>query len=147
MPNATITVKYVNKPREGKKLGTIKTPDNQIYGVYPEKLGEFQENGIYDIEYRESQFPDGGSFKTITSAAKKGEAPRPMGRGPMAPRETSMKDAERMFVCSLLNAAITSGKVDFTGAKLEAAVNGLRGVWANTFGLIEASEATRERTH
>ena len=127
-------------------MATVKDANNQLFGVYPEKLSEFQVNGIYDIEYEERQW-EGRTFRTIKSAAKKGEAPRPMGRGPMAPRETSMKDAERMFVCSLLNAAITSGKVDFTGAKLEAAVNGLRGVWANTFGLIEASEATRERTH
>ena len=143
MPTATITVKWVNQPKPGKKKGSIKTADDQIFGVWADKLGNFQQNGIYDIEYDTEDW-NGQTYKTIKSAALKGQASRPMGRGPMAPRETSMKDAERMFVCSLINAAIQAGKVEFTGASLETAVNGLRRVWANTFG---AAEVPSERPH
>jgi hypothetical protein len=134
MPTATVTVRWVNQPKEGRKLGSIKTDDNQLFGVWPETLGEFKPNGIYEIEYTERHFDDGKIYKTVKTVAPKGMAPpRPAGNRFSGPRETSMKDAERMFVCSLLNAAIQSGKVEFSGAKLEAAVNGLRSVWANTF--------------
>jgi hypothetical protein len=137
MPQATITARWVNPPKEGKKLGTIKTDTNELYGVYPEMLSKFQQNGIYEVEYTERTFDDGRTFKTIKAVAPKGMAPRPVGGRPMAPRETSMKDAERMFVCSILNAGVQAGKLEFNRAALETAVNGLRQVWAETFGAHE----------
>jgi hypothetical protein len=62
--------------------------------------------------------------------------PRPNGNGGNNTyRETSAKDAERMFVCSILNAAVSAGIVDIqTPTSLINAVNILRTTWDNTFG-------------
>lgn len=49
-------------------------------------------------------------------------------------RPTAPRDAERMFVCSTLNAFIQTGRVDATGQTLVDYVNTLREVWQATFG-------------
>ena len=49
-------------------------------------------------------------------------------------RPTSPRDAERMFVCSTLNAFIQTGRVDCHVEVLASYVNTLRDVWAATFG-------------
>lgn len=139
MPTATITAKYVNPPKEGKKKGSVKTADDQMFGVWADKISHFQVGGIYDIEYTEETGQDGKVWKTIKTATKKGESRPTFGGGGArnSYRETSAKDAERMFVCSILNAAIAAGKVEFSGEKLRFAVNGLRSVWADTFAADE----------
>lgn len=49
-------------------------------------------------------------------------------------RPTSPRDAERMFVCSTLNAYIQTGRVDANPDTLINYVNTLRDVWHATFG-------------
>lgn len=49
-------------------------------------------------------------------------------------RPTAPRDAERMFVCSTLNAFIQTGRVECDGAELAHRVNVLREVWQTTFG-------------
>lgn len=135
MPNASITVAYVNPPKEGQRSGSVKTRDGAYYTVAPDKLSQFQKNGIYDIEYTEETGRDGRVWKTITTATKKGEAPATSGgaRGG-GMRETSPTDAERMFVCSMVNAAVSSGKIEFSAVAIAEAVNYMRQVWGGTFG-------------
>lgn len=58
---ATIKVKYVNQPREGKKMGSVKADDGTVIGVYPDKLSLFQQGQTYTVEYDEG---DGG-FKRL----------------------------------------------------------------------------------
>jgi hypothetical protein len=58
---ATIRIKYVNQPREGKKMGSIKGDDGTIIGVYPDKLNLFQQGQTYTVEYDEGE----GGFKRL----------------------------------------------------------------------------------
>jgi hypothetical protein len=58
---ATIRIKYVNQPREGKKMGSIKGDDGTIIGVYPDKLSLFQQGQTYTVEYDEGE----GGFKRL----------------------------------------------------------------------------------
>jgi hypothetical protein len=51
MPSTTISVQYVNPVKPGKKNGTIKTADGQLYLVDPTQLGQFQPGQTYTIEY------------------------------------------------------------------------------------------------
>lgn len=151
MPNATITVKYVNQPKPGGRKGNVKTADGQYFGVWADKLGAYQPNGVYNIEYDEETGQDGRVWKTIKSAAPNGQAPTPspINSGYSGPRrnagntyrETSQRDAERMFVCSLLNAGITSGRVELTQSSLIEAVNTLRDTWDATFGVEQQQAA------
>lgn len=136
MSTATITVKYVNAPKEGKKKGTIKTVDGQMYGVWADKLSSFQPNGVYEIEYTSEEW-NGQTYHTVKSATSKGSAPpTAFGRRPGGNtyRETSLRDAERMFVCSILNAFIQAGQVKSEPGVIEQHINMLRDVWHETFG-------------
>lgn len=51
MPTATITVEYVNQPKPGKKMGSIKGSDGQYYGVWPNDLNQFRQGETVTIEY------------------------------------------------------------------------------------------------
>lgn len=64
MPTATINVAFVNPPKPGKKLGNIKTTDDQFYGVDPTQLGQFAPGGTYTIEY-DTHVYQGREYKTF----------------------------------------------------------------------------------
>jgi hypothetical protein len=107
----------------------------------------YQPNGVYDIEYDEETAQDGKVWKTIKSAVPKGSAPASVSGGYSGPRrsgntyrETSQRDAERMFVCSLLNAAIAAGRIELTQSDLVQAVETLRDTWDATFGADQAEQ-------
>jgi hypothetical protein len=61
---ATIEVAYVNGPKPGKKTGSVKTTDDQYYGVWPNDLGRFQPGNTYKVQYEEREF-QGQVYKTI----------------------------------------------------------------------------------
>jgi len=114
---ATITIKYVNAPKEGKSRGSIKGANNEFFGVPANKLSQFEPGMTYDIRYTQD-----GEWRTVVSgtlieperksepAATAGARTTPAASD--ANRATHPTDAERMWVCSLLNAAITSRVVD-----------------------------------
>ncbi len=134
MPTATIVAKYVNPPQEGKKNGTIKTPEGVYYGIPSNWVAQFTQGASYDVEYKENDFK-GKTYKTITKFAMSQAAPAQASGGTGGTyRETSQTDAERMFTCSLLNAFIQSGKVDLSVEDLAGATETLRDVWRLTFG-------------
>jgi hypothetical protein len=64
-------------------------------------------------------------------------------------RETCPKDAERMFVCSTLNAFIQAGKVHLEPEQLAAATMMLRRLWQYAFngngGTLTATAAPQQR--
>ena len=64
MPTATIEVKYVNEPSEGKKTGSIKGANGELYGVFPEMLPNFTTGKVYEVEYGEREFK-GKMYRTI----------------------------------------------------------------------------------
>lgn len=137
---ATITVKYVNPPKPGKKRGTIKDESDTFYGVWPDKIALFQQGRTYAIEYT-SQEANGQTWHTIVSAVQQAEvapaaaaAKQATGGGGQVYRETCAKDAERMFVCSMMNAFIQAGKLDLEGTKMVNATRMMRRVWQHTFG-------------
>jgi hypothetical protein len=133
MPTGTITVKYVNQPKPGKKKGTVKTADGQMFGVWADKLAQFSPNMIYEVEYSEEMW-QGQTYRTITKATSKSAAQAPTNGARNTYRETSPGDAERMFVCSLLNAAIAAGKLQLGSEALVSAIKTTRSAWATTFG-------------
>ncbi len=138
MPTGTITVKYVNPPKAGKKKGSIKTADGQMFWVWANKLPEFTPDMIYEIEYSEEQW-NGETFRTVTKATPKATPPtQANGVRTNSYRETSPADAERMFVCSLLNAAIAAGKLQLSAESLVAAIKTTRTAWQHTFGASHA---------
>jgi hypothetical protein len=151
-----ITVQAINFPPEGKKRGTIRTTEGQTLGVWPEKISLFRQGGTYDVAIEERNF-NGATLRNITDA-------RPLATPPAAAAEqqantgngnagnggnagyyrpTAPVDAERMFVCSILNAFVQAGKVELEPRSLAAATMMLRRLWAYAFvangGTFEAA--------
>ena len=54
MPTMIMTVKYVNPPKAGKQRGSIKGTDDQILGVFADKMHLFEPGSTYEIEYTET---------------------------------------------------------------------------------------------
>jgi hypothetical protein len=149
MPKETITVKYLNPPREGKKRGSIKTTDDRFFGVFPETIHLFNVGGTYEIEYTDGEYANvkPGSVKQVASSAPlvPAVAPPPPRAGEGGEgealahvrtdyfRQTHPIDAERMFVCSLLNAAIAKGLVTLDRKQLAETTLMLRGLWNYAF--------------
>jgi hypothetical protein len=135
MHTETIRVQYVNPPRPGKKKGTIKTSDGKLFGVWADALSGFTPNEAYAVEYVEQEWR-GQTYRTITKATLQtnGTADPPPGPSRNTYRETTPVDAERMFVCSLLNAAIGSGKLLLKTDDLVTAIKATRAAWISTFG-------------
>ena len=139
----TVKIKYVNQPKDGKARGSIKGTNDEFFGVHVSKLTMFEVGMTYDVSYTED-----GEWRTVVSAAliepeRKAE-PEPEQRTAAARstptpstetnRATHPIDAERMFVCSLLNAAITARVVNPLDAKVigEATMNFKR-LWQFAF--------------
>ena len=77
---ATIKVQYINQPRPGKKLGSVKTEDGRYFQVWPDKLSSFQPGGTYEVEYESSQF-NGKTYDKVTSIAAVNGSATPAGNG------------------------------------------------------------------
>ena len=154
MEDATLTVQYVNEPKPGKKLGNIKDTNGQPWLVVPSMLPRFAEGETYKVEYTESHADNGMIFRHVKNLYQ-AEPSRAMQTPPerTAPipqstrqtngkkmdqsnfyRPTSPRDSERMFVCSTLNAFISTGRVNNEVEVLVEYVNALRQVYQRTFG-------------
>ncbi len=130
---ARITVSFVNPAKPGKTNGSIKTKDDQMYGVKPDMLSLFQPKGTYDIEFSERQF-NGQTYKTVTSVKQVQDAPPATGNSGGKYGNQDMATAERIFVCGALNAMIHGGLVEVSQVYISNVVNVLRASWAETFG-------------
>lgn len=133
MGQATVEVKYVNPPKQGKVNGSIKDATGQMYGVPPHLLPTFQQGATYNIDYSERNF-NGAQYRTVTTAVL--TAPPQASGGSYAGKygKTDDATAERIFVCGALNAAIQGGHVEISSAVIGNVVNMLRLVWSETFG-------------
>src|SRR5262249_53368769 len=63
---AEIKVQYVNPPKEGKKLGSIKSADGQYYSVFEKMLDQFTKGMTCKVEYSSRTGDDGREWRTIT---------------------------------------------------------------------------------
>jgi hypothetical protein len=139
--DARITVQYVNPPKAGKKRGTIKDSDGNIYGVFPDKISLFQPGGTYDVEIRESHVGD-EIFRNITDgvlcAPRKGSTMIPStNTAPQVPgfgNGSGTSKDEQLFVLAILKSLIEAGEIHADQGELVNAVQTLRDVWRQTFG-------------
>ena len=159
MQTATIEVSFVKPPAEGKQYGSVKTTNNEWWPVKQDRIREFEAGNAYELAYTESDKgfknivgvkkivaeparpvrSEGASFTephrngaTLTTAAAQTK-PQAQQQNDYY-RPTAPRDAERMFVCSLLNAFIETGRCECEANELKARVEVLRKVWQETFG-------------
>ena len=153
MQTATIEVTFVKPPAEGKQYGSVKGANNDWWPVKMDRIREFEAGNKYELAYTESDkgFKNIIGVKKIVSQAaqpeprfhgeefnepqrRNGTQVKPNGQQYYQPRPTAPRDAERMFVCSLLNAFIETGRCECETTELKARVVVLRKVWQETFG-------------
>jgi len=100
MPEIEITVQYVNFPKPGKKLGSIKSVEGKYYYMEPDSLKRFSEGEVCTIEYNVS---DDGKWQRLTrKISTSAAAPAPTFRS-----ETSPKDSKQIFVTALLKEMVS----------------------------------------
>jgi len=127
MNTATITPKYVNQPKPGGKMGSIKDPAGELWLVEPGLLGSFRVGAPIAVEWAPIKFTDGTERKKITGVVH-GAAPQTNGRA-----SAMGNDAGReIFITGVVGRAMGSGKFAAADIK-ELVTNAILG-----WGLVTA---------
>ena len=149
LEQATIRVAKVFDLKTGRRRGTLKDANGVLWSPWAKDMATYVEGRDYTVEFEINE--NGGvAYRNIESGrvlAAKSEPQRSsstvsnghsIGTRKMNDqqfyRPTSPRDAERMFVCSTLNAFIQTGRVDQDVTALTNYVETLRQVWRDTFG-------------
>jgi hypothetical protein len=146
MQTATIEVKYVGPPKEGKQYGFIKGADNSTFPVKADRIREFEPGNKYELAWTEghngfkniigvkrivAQTAPQGDFTQISEP--KATPKQTNGQQYWQPKPTSPKDGKRMCVTSLMNAGITSHQIPFTREALAAAFRAVSEAFDDVF--------------
>jgi hypothetical protein len=157
----TITVAYVNEPKPGQKSASIKDVDGVYYWIKPAEQRNYQPGASYEVGFATTQ-SNGYTNRLIKSAAPvQPRQPAPQRAQPMQAREpvqrsepipaaqpahganhngngyyrpTSPRDARRMFICSQMNAIITSRQVQLSADAIADAIRMLSDAYDATLG-------------
>ena len=126
---AEVTIQYVNDPKPGKKMGSIKTAELGYFGVFPNMLRQFSTNEVCRVEYESN-----GDFKKVTKKlASAVREPTKQVRPRSDPAES-----EQIFAVALTKEFIARGDVTCDSDSLTRVVNTCREVYRKTFGGAEA---------
>jgi hypothetical protein len=130
MNTATIEVQHAYPPKPGKKQGTVKTTSDQLYGIWPDKLGLVRPGQTYVIEFTERNF-DGRIWRTINKVTPAPEAQEANDNRPaMSP---SGPDREFEFVTGCLLAMLQACMVGRTETEITEAAHMLRRAYRSAF--------------
>jgi hypothetical protein len=132
MNAAVIKIKYANPPKDGKKQASVRTEDNQIFGVWPDKFGLLQPGRTYQVEYKERVF-EGKTYRTIVKCEPVKDVEEPPSGLAQSSQRSSQKDGEVEFVARLLAASISACAVAHKEESLIAEARMLRSVYREAF--------------
>lgn len=135
MASTVIIAKYVNPVQPGKKNGSVKTEDDQLFLVPPEMLGQFEQGGRYKIEYKTNNFK-GVTYRYVEKVEREASPVAKHQAGKYG-GHVDMETAERIFVCGSLNAMLANQNTMPFALSVEnitERVNILRETWRRTFG-------------
>src|SRR6185437_13830840 len=132
MMQASVVCRYVNPPK-GKGPASIKDDQGNYWKFWTNKipLERFQPGNTYSVGYETEDY-QGKEQRTITAVSLPQEQAPKISNGVAKPemgRQTPAQDAERMFVCSMVNAGIRAGQLQFTTTDLVSAVECARATW------------------
>jgi hypothetical protein len=142
----TITVDRIFPAKAQGKSANIKDTSGLLFGVWPDKLGLFNVGETYEIEFS-SKVSNGVTYRDIKTAKMVARSEPPSLQSgatrtaspPGAPsgqyfRPTSPKDARRMFICSQMNALITSHQVQVSAQGIADSIVMLADAYDATLG-------------
>lgn len=103
MTTATVTPKYVNQPKAGKKFGSIKDQAGVFWLVEPGLLGSFSPGTATIVEWKAEKFQDGTDVKKITGIVHgaNGATPTPAAHS---------NQGREIFITGVVGRAMGSGK-------------------------------------
>lgn len=139
LPTADITVQYINPPKEGKKMGSIKAADGQYYNVFPDLLGQFSKGMRCKVEYTSKPRDDGGEWRTIKKIVGNGSAP-------VVPKNdyrarSNPAEAKQIAVLALAKECITRLSYEqLNEAALVAILNMCSRAYDKTLGGVQAQQ-------
>lgn len=99
------TLRYVNPPKDGKKMGSVVAEDGTRYFAYPDQYGGVSPGDVVNLEPQPANF--GG---TDVMTVKKGTRVERIGSGGSAPAPKVQSQAEEIFVTGVVGRAMGSGK-------------------------------------
>lgn len=136
----TVKVAYVNPPKEGKKMGSIKTPDGQYYGVWADKLYQFQQGQSYDVEYETGQY-NGRETRTIKKVIETGRASSGSAQRTSGGSQPDDAKATAIFVTGIIGKALQgAGTVPDRDTMADMVYNCAAGFEAGMKRLKQASQ-------
>ena len=138
MPEAEITIQYVNFPKEGKKRGSIKSSEGKFYWAGADLLRRFTKGEVCVIEYASTPRDDGGEWLTL----KRKVSTSAMAPSPAFRNRTDPAEQKQIFVTALLKEFVASGKVEASRTAVVTAGNALKGAYDDLFG--SAAKQTTE---
>ena len=147
LQTATVTVKYVGPPKEGKQYGFIKAMDNSTWPVKADRIREFEADNEYEIAWTEGSNgfkniigvkkivpqaqPQPGQFEQFDAAKP---STKPAAAANQYYRPTAPQDARRMFITATLGKFIATGRISCNAQAIAAAVKEIAGGYDATIG-------------
>ena len=107
MTTATVTPKYVNQVKAGKKFGSIKDQAGTLWLVEPGLLGSFSPGASTTVEWSPMKFPDGTEGRKITGIVHGAN-----GSAPALPAHGNQ--GREIFITGIVGRAMGSGKFAIT---------------------------------
>ena len=132
MPQTSVTIKYVNPAKPGKKMGSIKTEDGTYYAVWPDKLAKLSAGSTVEIEYEQE-----GDIKFLRNILS------PIGNGAYSQTGGSKgtpQQSVEMFVMGFLN-RLYIGKGEFDEDIVANQIISLRRAWRDGWSINLSTEA------
>lgn len=139
-PTADITVQYINEPKPGKKMGSVKDASGQYYNVFPNMLPQFSKGMRCKVEYSAEPKADGGEWRTIKKIVGNQSAPTP---GPKNDYRARSNPAEAKQIAVLALAKPCIEKLAFeqlNEASLVAILNMCSRAYDKTLGGVQAQQ-------
>ena len=144
MPQTQIIPKYVNAPRGNARSATVKDDQGGYWGIHPGDMGKFQVGVPVTIDYTVRTGQDGKSYYNVTSiVGGLGQAPtnpqanfQPLkGRietkwsDTPRPFQADPRKSEDIFVCGVVNSAISHQSYLLDPSSLATLVRNARAAW------------------
>jgi len=123
-PVAEITVQYINPPKPGKKMGSIKSSEGDYYGCFPAQLHQFFVGEVCKLEYKQSE----SGYKSVVKKI----GTTPLNPVPMRAR-TAPADSEQIAVLAMVKSFIEAGKVELERSDLIACLETCKAAYRSVF--------------
>ena len=131
MPQADITVQYLNINKKNPKYASIKSAEGEYYSCAPEQLKLFSIGEVCNISYQVNAkgYKDFLAKNNITSTK-----PIPI---PQTRARANPADSEQIFTTALLKEFIVAQLVPLETTAIVTAVKAIRDAYRFTFGGLE----------